>query len=179
MRAANAHQRYFGPAPAPQLVHDVMTARACANRPKIHNRISGRDWRGAGSVIGDLRGSSLASECDEATKDSSTSLRLSVGLQPQIQLSPSSSATNEENNPVMVRSAVAMLFSVAFSTMALAQAQSQMGTPEQRDACGPDVRRFCHKLKESDGQDAYLQCLELNRSKLSAKCVALLQSYGK
>jgi hypothetical protein len=80
---------------------------------------------------------------------------------------------------VMVRSAIAMLFSLAFSTMAFAQAQSEMGTPEQRDACGPDVRRFCHKLKESDGQDAYLQCLEINRSKLSAKCVALLQSYGK
>jgi hypothetical protein len=66
-------------------------------------------------------------------------------------------------------------------TMALAETATnqQMGTPEQRAACGPDVRKFCHKVKESDGQDAYLQCLELNRSKLSERCVTLLQSYGK
>jgi hypothetical protein len=67
------------------------------------------------------------------------------------------------------------------STIAFAQTgdSQNMGTPEQRDACGPDVRKFCHKIKESDGQDAYLQCLELNRSKLSARCVSMLQSYGK
>jgi hypothetical protein len=67
------------------------------------------------------------------------------------------------------------------SPAAFAQSSSntEMGTPEQRDACGPDVRKFCYKVKESDGQDAYLQCLELNRSKLSARCVAMLQSYGK
>ncbi len=68
----------------------------------------------------------------------------------------------------------------AASTAAYAQSGgSEMGTPEQRDACGPDVRKFCHKVKESDGPDAYLQCLEINRSKLSDRCVAMLQSYGK
>lgn len=58
-------------------------------------------------------------------------------------------------------------------------AHADMGTPEQRAACAPDVRKFCHKVKEADGADAYLQCLELNRSKLSARCVGMLQSYGK
>jgi len=67
---------------------------------------------------------------------------------------------------------------VCLATVASAES-SQMGTPEQRAACGPDVRRFCHQLKEADGADAYLQCLELNRSKLSARCIALLQNYGK
>ena len=72
-----------------------------------------------------------------------------------------------------------MIFGVA-STAAYAQSGgSDMGTPEQREACGPDVRKFCYKIKESDGPDAYLQCLELNRSKLSARCVGMLQSYGK
>lgn len=72
-----------------------------------------------------------------------------------------------------------MILSAA-STAAYAQsAGSDMGTPEQRDACGPDVRKFCYKIKEADGPDAYLQCLELNRSKLSARCVGMLQSYGK
>lgn len=67
---------------------------------------------------------------------------------------------------------------VCLATIASAQS-SQIGTPEQRAACAPDVRRFCHQLKEADGADAYLQCLELNRSKLSVRCVTLLQSYGK
>ena len=53
------------------------------------------------------------------------------------------------------------------------------GTPEQRDACAPDVRKFCHKVKESDGDDAYLQCLELNRDDLSKRCSDMLKSYGK
>lgn len=69
-----------------------------------------------------------------------------------------------------------MIFGAASTA---AYAQSDMGTPEQREACGPDVRKFCHKVKEADGPDAYLQCLELNRSKLSARCVSMLQSYGK
>jgi len=53
------------------------------------------------------------------------------------------------------------------------------GTPELRAACGPDVRKFCHKIKEADGDNAYLQCLEANRDSLSARCVAILKSYGK
>jgi hypothetical protein len=81
---------------------------------------------------------------------------------------------------VMLRRALFATMVFGVSTIALAQTGgSDMGTPEQREACGPDVRRFCHKIKESDGQDAYLQCLEINRSKLSPKCIALLQSYGK
>jgi Cysteine rich repeat len=61
------------------------------------------------------------------------------------------------------------------SSMALAES----GTPEQRAACGPDVRHFCHKVKEADGDNAYLQCLELNRDSLSKRCSDMLRSYGK
>jgi hypothetical protein len=61
------------------------------------------------------------------------------------------------------------------SSLALAES----GTPEQRAACRPDVRRFCHKLKEADGDDAYLQCLELNRDSLSKPCSDMLKNYGK
>ena len=59
-----------------------------------------------------------------------------------------------------------MIFGAASTAACAETAGSDMGTPEQREACGPDVRKFCHKVKESDGPDAYLQCLELNRSKL-------------
>jgi hypothetical protein len=53
------------------------------------------------------------------------------------------------------------------------------GTAEQQAACRPDVRKFCYKLKESDGDDAFLRCLELNRSALSQPCSDMLKNYGK
>lgn len=74
---------------------------------------------------------------------------------------------------------VTMILGAAPTAAFAESSNSDMGTPEQREACGPDVRKFCHKVKESDGPDAYLQCLEINRSKLSARCVGMLQSYGK
>jgi hypothetical protein len=73
----------------------------------------------------------------------------------------------------------AILISAAIlsvSSMALADSG---GTPEQRAACALDVRKFCHNLKESDGDDAYLKCLEINRSDLSAPCDAMLKNYAK
>jgi hypothetical protein len=78
---------------------------------------------------------------------------------------------------------VAMLIAIILGILPEALAQGgtsqEMGTPEQRAACAPDVRRFCHRVKEADGPDAYLQCLELHRDHLSARCVGMLQSYGK
>jgi len=75
-----------------------------------------------------------------------------------------------------IRTALVLAFIAAASSAALAQSS---GTPEQRAACGPDVRRFCYRVKQSDGDNAYLQCLELNRDNLSAKCLNMLKSYGK
>jgi hypothetical protein len=73
---------------------------------------------------------------------------------------------------------IVLVFALIASSLSMAFAASQ-GTPEQRAACGPDVRKFCYKLKESEGDDVYLQCLEINRDKLSAPCLALLKNYGK
>jgi hypothetical protein len=70
-----------------------------------------------------------------------------------------------------------LVLMVAFGVSSTTFADS--GTPEQRAACGPDVRKFCHKLKEADGDDAYLQCLELNRDSLSKPCSDMLKNYGK
>ncbi len=52
------------------------------------------------------------------------------------------------------------------------------GTPEQLVACRPDVRRFCHHIHESDGDDAYLACLKAHRPQLSVKCRTMLESNG-
>jgi hypothetical protein len=68
---------------------------------------------------------------------------------------------------------LAAVFGVSFAALA------ESGTPEQRAACRPDVRKFCYKLKEADGDDAYLQCLELNRDALSKRCSDMLKNYGK
>jgi hypothetical protein len=57
-------------------------------------------------------------------------------------------------------------------------AMAQSGTPEEQTACRPDVRRFCYKLHESDGTNAYLECLQQHRPKLTSRCRAVLESHG-
>ncbi len=74
------------------------------------------------------------------------------------------------------------LMSAALIATSLAAAPSialaQQGTPEEQAACRPDVRKFCHSVKESDGSQAFLQCLQEHREKLSQKCHAVLDSHG-
>jgi hypothetical protein len=57
-------------------------------------------------------------------------------------------------------------------------ATAQTGTPEEQAACRPDVRRFCYKIRESDGSNAYLQCLQQHRERLSLRCRAVLERHG-
>ncbi|MGD0188853.1 MAG: cysteine rich repeat-containing protein [Roseiarcus sp.] len=71
-----------------------------------------------------------------------------------------------------------LLLSAAFvgvSSLALAQS----GTPKEQDACRPDVRRFCHTIKEQEGNQAFLGCLELHRDDLSEACKNVLKDHGK
>ena len=41
-------------------------------------------------------------------------------------------------------------------------------------ACRPDVRRFCNKVAEGAGDNAFLSCLKLHRSQLSSRCLRVL-----
>lgn len=66
----------------------------------------------------------------------------------------------------------------AFFLAVSAPAFAQSGTPEQRDACAPDVRRFCHMLREQDGTNAFLQCLQAHRERLRPPCRYVLESNG-
>ena len=71
-----------------------------------------------------------------------------------------------------------LLLSAAFvvvSSLALAES----GTPNEQDACRPDVRRFCHAIKEQEGDEAFLGCLELHRDELSEACRNVLKDHGK
>jgi hypothetical protein len=72
----------------------------------------------------------------------------------------------------------AILISAAiFGVCSTALAQS--GSPDQQEACRPDVRKFCHKLKEADGDSAFVECLKANRAKLSKPCRTMLESNGQ
>jgi len=70
-----------------------------------------------------------------------------------------------------------LLFSAALIGVS-SLAMAQQGTPEERAACRPDVRRFCYKIRESDGSNAYLQCLQQHRERLSRRCRGVLESHG-
>jgi hypothetical protein len=56
-----------------------------------------------------------------------------------------------------------------------ADSVSQMGTPEQRAACGADVGRFCKAVKPDDGPYGYLYCLQANRAKLRPACLKVIE----
>jgi hypothetical protein len=75
---------------------------------------------------------------------------------------------------MMVRGILASSLIFAISSMAFAES----GSLEQRDACRPDVRRFCHKLEESDGDAAFVECLNAHLAMLSKPCRAVLESKG-
>jgi hypothetical protein len=62
---------------------------------------------------------------------------------------------------------------LALSALLLAlagAALAQEGTPQQRAACTPDVRRFCYQLGKDAGSQAYLKCLQMNHDRLSEAC---------
>ena len=70
------------------------------------------------------------------------------------------------------------LLAAAFLALSSA-AFAQSGTAQEQAACRPDVRRFCYTVRQQDGNDAYLRCLELNRDRLSAACRAVLKDHGR
>ena len=80
------------------------------------------------------------------------------------------------------RALLAVLFIDVASAAALEKENvptPEMGTPEQRVACGPDVHRFCKSVKPEDGPFAYLACLQGHREKLHVACLKVLESNGQ
>ena len=78
---------------------------------------------------------------------------------------------------MLISRAFLILVLVGAASNAWAQSKpkvSEMGTPEQRAACGPDVRRFCKAVDPDDGQFAYLACLKANQAKLRTVCVEII-----
>jgi hypothetical protein len=79
--------------------------------------------------------------------------------------------------------AVALVMLVAPATPSLAQyggnnGNSYRGTAQEQDACRRDTRRYCRHVKAGAGNDAFLQCLQAHRTKLSKACGEVLQQHG-
>src|ERR1700744_1864454 len=57
----------------------------------------------------------------------------------------------------------------------------QQGTEKERDACHPDVARFCQTQLQVNPNDvlAILNCLQTNRSKISHACQEVLASHAQ
>ena len=68
---------------------------------------------------------------------------------------------------------------VAVLTAAASAAIAQSGTPAEQAACRPDVRRFCHAIKEGAGNGSFLSCLQEHRAKLRRACREVLESHGQ
>jgi len=62
----------------------------------------------------------------------------------------------------------------AAPTLALSQ---QQGTPQERAACAPAVRKFCKSANEDTMR--VLACLQANRAKIGAACNRVLVSHGQ
>jgi hypothetical protein len=76
------------------------------------------------------------------------------------------------------RLTLALLLLAAAPIAAVAQSTQDMGTPEQRNACGPDVGRYCKHLKTEDGPFAYLDCLTKHKDKLRPACLTVIGGGG-
>jgi hypothetical protein len=70
---------------------------------------------------------------------------------------------------------------VAGTTIAVAQLPLPLpmgqGTPEDRVACEPDVKRYCQA--EIPDQLRILGCLQDNRKRISRACQGVLVKYGQ
>jgi hypothetical protein len=70
----------------------------------------------------------------------------------------------------MIRKLVLAAVLTAASSTVFAQ-----GSAEEQAACRPDVRRFCHAVKEGGN---FLGCLQEHRKKLRRPCRTMLESHG-
>jgi hypothetical protein len=65
---------------------------------------------------------------------------------------------------------------VIVADVPVALAQGHQGTQQEQQACSRDASRLCRKDLGNDG--AVQQCLQQNRSRLSAACNRVFQSHG-
>jgi len=77
--------------------------------------------------------------------------------------------------PISKRASVFVALLCLASSPGLAQSAHQ-GTPQEQKACSRDASKFCRNQLGDDS--AVQQCLQQNRTKLSAACQKVFQSHG-
>jgi hypothetical protein len=70
-----------------------------------------------------------------------------------------------------------LLLTLALVGAALPALAQQQGTPQERAACAPAVRKFCKSANEDTMR--VLACLQANRAKIGAACNKVLTSHGQ
>jgi hypothetical protein len=70
-----------------------------------------------------------------------------------------------------------LLLTVALVGAAVPALAQQRGTPQERAACAPAVRKFCKSANEDTVR--VLACLQANRAKIGAACNKVLVSHGQ
>ena len=89
--------------------------------------------------------------------------------------------------PMFRISVVTIAFTLAAAVAAHAQMPPQpppvtsQGTEKERDACHPDVTKFCQVQLQVNPNDVLgiLGCLQANRPKISSGCRDVLASHGQ
>jgi hypothetical protein len=79
---------------------------------------------------------------------------------------------------MLLRTFAAGMLIIGLTSTAYAQkpeTQPDMGTSEQRAACGSDVSRYCKSVKPEEGPAAYLACLQENKAKLKPACLKIIE----
>ena len=87
---------------------------------------------------------------------------------------PARSSLNWSKKPEMLQK---FLLDLALAGAALPALAQQQGTPQERDACAPAVRKFCKSANEDTMR--VLACLQANRAKIGAACNKVLTSHGQ
>ena len=59
-----------------------------------------------------------------------------------------------------------------------AQVPGQKGTTDEQSACRADTRKLCRQVRAGSDDNAFLACLQANRTKLSAQCRQVLETHG-
>lgn len=79
----------------------------------------------------------------------------------------------------MVSKSALFALLVATVSPAPAFADTAPGTPQERAACRPDVRKFCQSvIKPGAGNAAVLTCLVERRDSLSTPCLTVLKNHN-
>jgi hypothetical protein len=79
---------------------------------------------------------------------------------------------------MVLKAALFVLAATILSPALASEPEPEPGTPQERAACRPDVRKFCQAVKPGSGNAAFLTCLVERRNDISQACRTVLQNHN-